>query len=102
MKIEIICKNDEFLTALFENDNPQPGDKIKLENETTITYNNKAVQQGPDSQFLIELTISTIAGIGGGVISNFIYDLLKERKIYEKLKKLKAKIFINDKKIEIK
>lgn len=108
MKIEILCDELDFLERGFHKKNPDINDQVKLEHNTTAVITNKTTMRGGIlPQFLVEFAISAdLPSIGSavsnmtvsvitGLISSWLYDLLKQ------IKHKKTRLLIDGKSIEV-
>ena len=108
MKVEIICDELDFLEQGFKKKNPDINDQVKLEQNTTAVITNKTTMRGGIlPQFLVEFVISAdLHSIGStvsnmavsvitGLISSWLYDLLKQ------IKHKKTRLLIDGKSIDV-
>jgi hypothetical protein len=108
MKVEIICDELDFLEQGFKKKNPDINDQVKLEQNTTAVITNKTTMRGGIlPQFLVEFVISAdlhsissavsnvTVSVITGLISSWLYDLLKQ------VKHKKTRLLIDGKSVEV-
>lgn len=93
MKIEIIPSNknsEDLMNTLFSESSPKIGAKKELSEDYSITYIGSIKEKGlspNDFKEIVEITLTISSNIALGVVSNYLYDKLKNRA---------RKIWIND------
>ena len=100
MKIEIKCGDDEFLNKLLQKDNPNVGDVISLGDGTSLTLKDRAAELGVGEIILLFFATWAANRLLDATVPR-IHKLFRDLGVYDKLKEMGARVFVDGEKVEL-